>query len=74
MKILDKIECMLALAKKPLTAEEIVVMLSVFDFWEGTGKTPDASIASFIYVDIKENGNNSRFIKTEPAKFTLRKG
>lgn len=39
-----------------------------------TGKTPPATIGARLYVDIKDNGENSRFVQVSkrPARFMLR--
>jgi hypothetical protein len=36
------------------------------------GKTPDATIAACLYMDLKKNGDNSIFVKTGPNTFDLR--
>ncbi len=40
--------------------------------WTTRGKTPEATVASKLYMEIKENGDRSRVILTGPSTFALR--
>ena len=62
------------MAKVAMTPTEIWTYAQEHDLAFPTqGKTPDASIGAQIYVDIKQKGNNSEFIKAgnKPARFAL---
>ena len=62
------------MAKVAMTPTEIWTYAQEHDLAFPTqGKTPDASIGAQIYVDIKQKGNNSEFIKasSKPARFAL---
>ncbi|MCH9663379.1 MAG: restriction endonuclease [Gammaproteobacteria bacterium] len=69
MNIIDAAEKILREATEPLNSQEITDRM----IEEGLrGKTPPASVRSAISVDIKTNGVNSRFVKTEPGRFGCR--
>ena len=56
----------------PLKAEEITKIALERNLIETSGKTPVATMAARIYMDIKKTGNNSLFTKIERGKFGLR--
>ncbi|MGL4450140.1 MAG: winged helix-turn-helix domain-containing protein [Sarcina sp.] len=74
---LDLAKDVLSEKKVPLTIEEIWgngKELGLTDKLGSNGKTPLATLQAKIYVDIKENKDNSIFIKVgkRPTKFFLR--
>lgn len=56
----------------PLTAEEITKTALEMDLIETSGKTPIATMAAIIYMDIKRKGDNPLFTKVERRKFGLK--
>ena len=63
--------------KKPMSPEEIwekAKELSLDKKLGSLGKTPPATIGARLYVDIKENGDKSKFIQVSkrPSRFLLR--
>jgi restriction system protein len=56
---------------KPLRAEEITRIIIEKGLWQTSGKTPDATIEAAINIDIKRNGNNSRFSRVAKGTFAL---
>ena len=54
---------------KPLTAVEITKIAKERGLIETRGKTPDASLGAGIYMEIKREGNKSRFVKVERGFF-----
>lgn len=56
----------------PLNTEQITKIALERNLIETSGKTPVATMAARIYMDIKKTGNNSLFIKVERGKFGLR--
>lgn len=64
----------LSIAKVPMTPAEIWTYAQELGLaFPTTGKTPDASIGAQIYVDIKQKGGESDFVKASnnPARFAL---
>ncbi|MFH2113035.1 MAG: HTH domain-containing protein [Spirochaetota bacterium] len=59
-------------AGKPLAATEIAKRIIEAGFWKSDGKTPEATISSNLYSDIKKHGNKSAFAKVAPQTFALR--
>jgi hypothetical protein len=59
----------LAEAKEPLGAAEIVKRMLTKGYWKTKGKTPVATVYSAIFREIKTRGADSRFKKTGPGKF-----
>ncbi|MBQ0105972.1 MAG: winged helix-turn-helix domain-containing protein, partial [Armatimonadetes bacterium] len=62
-------------ADKPLTVQEIwneAVKLGLDKKLVSVGKTPEATISAQIYMDIKNNGDNSLFIQPAKGLFDLR--
>jgi len=56
---------------KPLRAEEIIKIALGRGWLKTSGKTPAATMAAQIYMDIKKKGINSLFTKVERGKFGL---
>lgn len=70
-------EEIIALAKQPMSPDEIwqKAKNQVLDKQLGTtGKTPSASIGARLYVDIRDNVEESKFVQVSkrPALFMLR--
>ena len=57
---------------KPLRAEVIAERILSEGLWETTGKTPAATVAAILYVDIKNKGASSPFRLVAPQTFDLR--
>lgn len=69
--LLDAIEQELAAASKPLGVGEITTRLLTSGTWSTTGKTPAATVASRLAVDVKQRGPNSRFVRVAPNTYGL---
>jgi restriction system protein len=69
---LDAAEHVLTKVGKPLTAREITEKILARGLWQTQGKTPWATIDSYLAVDIKDHGNTSRFQRCAPSLFALR--
>jgi len=63
----------LAEAKQPLNAKEMVERMLAKGLWTTGGKTPAATIYAAIIREIASKGDASRFRKTERGKFELAK-
>jgi restriction system protein len=59
-------------AGKPLHAAEIAKLIIEAGIWKSNGKTPEATVSARLYSDIKNNGDNSAFVKVGPQTFALR--
>ena len=70
---LDAAARVLAEAKKPLAAKEIVETAFAKGYWKSEGATPHATIYSAIIREIATKGKDARFRKTERGKFTVKK-
>lgn len=71
MNILDAAYDVLHANGHPMSAKDIASILLGNGTWSPKGKTPDATLGSRIYMDIKTNGNASRFIKAGKGMFAL---
>ncbi len=59
-------------ASEPMNAQEMITAMVEQNLWESPGgKTPHATLYSAILRDLK-NGDESRFVKTERGRFTVR--
>lgn len=72
MTVQDAAIQILSTAGKPLHAKEIAERVIEAGLWEPKGKTPDATLGSRLYSDIKTNGDKSPFVKVGPQTFALR--
>ena len=62
----------LADAPEPMNAQEIIAAMEEQNLWQSPGgKTPHATLYSAILRDLK-NGDQSRFVKIERGRFTVR--
>ena len=59
-------------AGQPLTAKQIAERLLKQGLWQTQGKTPDATVAARLYMDIKTGGEKSPFALVGPQTFGLR--
>ncbi len=72
MYLLNAIEKVLSLAKKPLHVNEIYKAIKEQNLWQSSGKTPIKSISSRLNSDIKNHGDTSLFVWVEPETFAMR--
>jgi len=70
---LDAAAQVLAEAKEPLGAKEMVERMLAKGLWRTGGKTPAATIYAAIIREIATKGSDARFRKVERGKFTLAK-
>ena len=73
MNAIDAVEVILAEAGAPLDYREITRRVLAQGLWQSDGRTPDATINARLAVDIKDLGAGSRFQRTKPGVFALRK-
>ena len=72
---LDAAAKVLGESKEPLTTKEMIDAMSAKGYWKSPGgKTPDRTLYSAILREIVLKKAESRFVKTERGKFTLKKG
>jgi hypothetical protein len=72
---LDAAAKVLGESKEPLTTKEMVEAMRAKGYWKSPGgKTPDRTLYSAILREIVLKKSESRFVKTERGKFTLKKG
>jgi restriction system protein len=72
MNVLQAAEIVLKEAGTPLHYKEITQRMIENGLWQTEGLTPDATVNAYIAVDIKRNGINSRFQRTDRGVFALR--
>ena len=68
---LDAAAKVLAEAKEPLGAKEMVERMLAKGLWQTNGKTPAATIYAAIIREIATKGDDARFRKVERGKFAL---
>ena len=73
MNAIDAVEVVLSEAGEPLRYEEITRRILERDLWQTQGLTPAATVHARLAVDIKDLGAGSRFQRTAPGVFALRK-
>jgi restriction system protein len=73
MNAIDAVEVVLTEAGEPLGYREITRRILEHGLWQTAGLTPEATIHARLAVDIKDLGANSRFQRTGPGVFALRK-
>jgi restriction system protein len=59
-------------ARQPLTAKEVTERILSAGLWKTAGKTPAATVAARLYMDIKTSGEKSPFVLVGPQTFGLR--
>jgi len=72
MKIKEAAITVLREARQPLTARVISDRILSAGLWKTTGKTPGATVAARLYMDIKTSGEKSPFVLVGPQTFGLR--
>lgn len=72
MRSIDAAEKVLIDAGVPLRPSEIAQLMIDQQLWQTQGLTPGATIDARLSVDIRDNGQNSRFQRTAPGVFALR--
>lgn len=73
MDSLDAVEMVLSQTGKPLHYQEITNKIISQELWYSEGKTPEQTVNARLAVDIKRKGIKSRFIRTAPGIFGLRR-
>lgn len=73
MDSLDASEKVLQETGQPLHYKEITDRIISQNYWQTEGKTPDQTVNARICVDINRKGEDSRFIRTAPGVFGLRR-
>ena len=67
-------EKILTSAKEPMSCKELVEAMAKKRLWKSPGgKTPDATLYAALLRHIRTKGDESRFKKTGPGKFSLNK-
>lgn len=56
----------------PMSAADIYRIVTKKGLWSTSGKTPAATLAAALYVDLKRNGGQSLFVKVDKGLFGLR--
>lgn len=74
MSVKEAALAVLRQAKTPLSAQEITERMLAKGLWHTTGKTPAATVAAQLYMDIKKQGVRSAFVKTDAGLFGVRAG
>jgi hypothetical protein len=57
--------------RRPMHAKEITQLAQERGYCELRGRTPDATIAAAIEIEMKRKGNDSRFTKADKGLFTI---
>ena len=71
---LDAAAKVLGESKEPLTTKQMVEAMATKGYWKSKeGRTPDRTLYSAILREIVLKKKDSRFVKTERGKFTLKK-
>lgn len=70
--LLDAAHAELVAADTPLSVAEITSRMLASGAWSTDGKTPEATVASRLAVDVKQRGEDSRFIRVAPNTYGLR--
>jgi restriction system protein len=69
--VLDAIEQELTIEGKPLAVDALTERLLDSGAWSTAGKTPAATIASRLAVEVKQRGEDSRFVRVAPNTYGL---
>lgn len=72
MKLLDAAYIVLKDAGKPLNYKEITKLMIEKELYVTDGKTPSFTVSSRLSEDIRNNPNNSRFIKVSNGLYTIK--
>lgn len=71
MNVLDAAHQILSEAGEPLHSKELTRRMLAQGLWQGSGKTPKATIEARLAMDIKRRGVQSRFRRAGPSIFAL---
>jgi restriction system protein len=69
--LLDAAADELTKAKESLTVAEITKRILATGAWQTNGRTPEATVASRLAVDVKQRGGDSRFVRVAPNTYAL---
>lgn len=72
MNLLDAAYAVLNKDGGAMSPADICKIVIKQGLWKTSGKTPEATLASALYVDIKKKGDKSRFVKLDKGSFGLR--
>ena|SRR5205809_3378905 len=73
LSAIDAAAQVLASAKEPLNAKEMIEAMGAKSLWTSPGgKTPHATLYSAIIREIALKGKEARFVKTERGKFAAK--
>jgi HB1/ASXL restriction endonuclease-like protein with HTH domain len=73
LSAIDAAAQVLASAKAPMNAKELIEAMSAKGLWTSPGgKTPHATLFSAIIREISVKGKESRFVKAERGKFAAK--
>lgn len=72
LTVLDAARTILEQTGQPLHVRELTRRMLEQGLWTTTGKTPEASVYSKVWVSINNQGDASPFVQTAPATFALR--
>ena len=72
-RIRQVIEDCLRTNGEPMHVKALTQAMIATGEWEAKGSTPDATVGAKLYVDIKQKGGASLFVKTGPNVFGLKK-
>lgn len=72
MDVLIAVAQVLKEADMALTDREISSRIIDSGLWKSRGKTPHKTIGAYIYAEMKQNNDQSMFVKTAPRTFALR--
>jgi hypothetical protein len=70
--LLDAAILVMREAGQPMNTKEVVDAVLAKGLWKSDGKTPAATLYSSILREIQKKGEDSRFVKTERGKFSLK--
>lgn len=70
---LDAAAIVLAGAREPMSAKEIVAEVFSRKLWSSKGETPEATLYAALIREIAAKGATARFVKAERGRFTLAK-
>jgi hypothetical protein len=71
LPILEAATRVLEEAGMPMRAKDIADAMVARGYWSTNGRTPGATVGAAIYMDLKNNRDNSRFRKVRRGLFTL---
>ncbi len=72
MSALDAVANVLGAAGEPLRVDEITARVLAGGQWVSKGKTPAATIEAQLAMEIKNHGDQSRFVRPAPRTYGVR--